>query len=62
MFVTSSTFNDEATRFGSENRIYLLDGREFLKRILGRSVADQNRLLEVATEGDYLTPSCPFCG
>jgi len=62
VFVTSSTFNDEATRFASENRIHLLDGREFLKGILGRSVADQNRLLEVATEGDYLTPSCPSCG
>ena len=62
MFVTSSTFNDEAKRFASENRIYLLDGHAFLKDILGRSVVDQMRLLEVATEGDYLTPSCPSCG
>jgi restriction system protein len=62
VFVTSSTFNDEATKLAGENRIHLLDGRAFLNLILGRPPADQTRLLQVATEGDYLTPSCPSCG
>ena len=62
VFVASSTFNGEATRFALENNIHLLDGRRFLAKILERSPADQARLLQVATEGDYLTPSCPSCG
>ncbi|TAK43998.1 MAG: hypothetical protein EPO27_13610 [Betaproteobacteria bacterium] len=61
-FVTASTFNAEAERFANENRIHLIDGAGLLKRILGRSTEDQQRLLKVATEGDYLTPSCPNCG
>ena len=62
IFVTSSVFNDEAARFATENRIHLLDGRHFMSKILERSSEDQARLLKVATEGDYLTPSCPSCG
>lgn len=61
-FVTASTFNEEAERFANENRIHLIDGAGLLTRILERSPADQERLLKVATEGDYLTPSCPNCG
>jgi restriction system protein len=62
VFVTSSMFNDEAGRIAHENRIHLIDGPAFLEQILKRSAADQQRLLSVATEGDYLTPSCPSCG
>ena len=61
-FVTASTFNDQAEQFAKENRIHLIDGEGLLKRIRERSPADQERLLKVATEGDYLTPSCPSCG
>jgi restriction system protein len=62
LFVASSTFNEEATRFAAENRIDLIDGRRFLEKILERPPAEQAQLLKVATEGDYLTPSCPNCG
>lgn len=62
IFVTSSVFNDEATRFASDNHIHLLDGNRFMSKILERSPEDQARLLKVATEGDFLTPSCPSCG
>ena len=62
IFVTSSTFNDEARRIATENRIQLLEGADFLRRILERSPEDQQRLLKVATQGDYLTPTCPSCG
>ncbi|MEO8159486.1 MAG: topoisomerase DNA-binding C4 zinc finger domain-containing protein [Betaproteobacteria bacterium] len=40
----------------------MLDGPAFLKLITNRSPAEQERLLQVATQGDYLTPSCPSCG
>lgn len=62
IFVTASTFNYEAERFAKENRIHLIEGAGLLKRILERTPEDQERLLKVATEGDYLTPSCPSCG
>lgn len=62
IFMTTSTFNGEATTFALENKIHLIDGAAFLAKILSRPEADRQRLLEVATEGDYLTPSCPSCG
>jgi restriction system protein len=61
-FVASSTFNDEAAQFADENKIHLTDGAAFIDKVLARSAADQQRLLDVATERDYLTPSCPSCG
>ncbi|OGA69349.1 MAG: hypothetical protein A3F77_13545 [Betaproteobacteria bacterium RIFCSPLOWO2_12_FULL_67_28] len=61
-FVTASTYNDQADQFARDNRIHLIDGAGLLQRILERPPADQERLLRVATEGDYLTPSCPSCG
>jgi restriction system protein len=62
IFITSSTFNDEATRFALKNNIDLINGARLLKLIYDRPATDQARLLEVATEGDYLTPTCPNCG
>lgn len=62
IFVTASTFNNQAESFAAENRIRLMDGAGLLKRILDRSPEEREKLLKVATEGDYLTPSCPSCG
>jgi restriction system protein len=62
IFVASSTFNDEATQFAEVNKIHLINGAAFIDKVLARPAADQQRLLDVATEGDYLTPSCPSCG
>lgn len=62
VFVTSSVFNDEARRIAADNRIQAVDGPMFLKLIQERFPAERKKLLEVATEGDYLTPSCPSCG
>jgi restriction system protein len=60
--VTSSRFNTEARRFASENHIELIDGELLLQKILACSAADQAHLLAVATEGEYLVPTCPTCG
>jgi len=62
VFVTSSVFNDEARRIAADNRIQAIDGPMFLKLIRERFPAERKKLLEVATGGDYLTPSCPSCG
>lgn len=61
-FVTSSRFTEEACQFASENRIYLVDGKALVERMRERSASEQEKLLAVAIEGDYLTPSCPGCG
>lgn len=62
VFVTASTFNDEAIRFASVNQIDLIDGKSLLQQIVERPPTEQDRVLKVATEGDYLTPTCPSCG
>ena len=55
-------FHQDARAFAADNRIDLLDG-EFFLTILERLPEDANRrLLELATEGDWTTPTCPGCG
>jgi len=62
VFVTSSCFSREAECFATDNGIHLLDGAAIVSKILARPPADRDRLLNIATEGAYLTPSCPSCG
>lgn len=61
-FVTTSTFTGEALQFGRGNGIHLIDGHQLIKNLLARTPEEQKRLLDIATQGDYLTPSCPSCG
>jgi len=61
-FVTTSTFTNEALQFGRGNGIHLIDGHQLIKNLLARTPEEQKRLLDIATQGDYLTPSCPSCG
>ena len=62
VFVTTSNFHGEAIRLAINNHINLIDGKDLLKKIRLLSPAQQERLLKVATDGDYLTPTCPSCG
>jgi restriction system protein len=62
IFATTSTFTAEATRFGRENGIDLLDADRLLAMIAKRAPDQQRALLEVALEGDYWRPSCASCG
>lgn len=62
-FYTTSGFTDDALAIGRENEyLELLDGRTFLNRIERLNLSAQIRLFEVATEGDYRTPTCASCG
>ncbi len=61
-FITSSSFNREAREFGAANGIHIIDGEQLLKQITERSAEEQERLMAVATAGDYLTPTCASCG
>jgi restriction system protein len=60
MFVTSGGFTSEAEEF-ARGKILLVSGRRFLELIRKLSPEKQLKLLEIATAGDYITPTCPQC-
>lgn len=61
-FMATGRFSEDAKAFAADTSIVLVDGEALLAAI-GRMDADtQARLLAVATEGDYMTPTCPSCG
>jgi len=61
-FITSSSFHQGALKFARGLNIELIDGRDLLHRFNQLPVESQSRLFEIATEGDYKTPSCAKCG
>lgn len=61
-FMTSGRFSDEAKEIAKANRITLIEGEMLLMMFKRLPEADQQTLLAFATEGDYLTPTCPSCG
>ena len=61
IFMTSASFTSEAEGF-ARGKIDLIDGATLLNSILELTNEQQQRLLKIATEGDYMTPTCPQCG
>ncbi|MNR99674.1 DNA topoisomerase I/SWI domain fusion protein [compost metagenome] len=62
IFLSSSTYSKDAIAFAASNPIQLLDGSQFLARILQLEPAQQHALNKFAFDGDYSTPSCASCG
>lgn len=62
VFLTTSEFTNEAIDFAKGHRIALGTGDQLLAKFAALSDSPRMRLLEVATEGDWTTPSCPSCG
>jgi restriction system protein len=62
IFLTTSIYTKEALAFAKDNPIFLIDGEKFFSMISKLSSEAQKRLLDIATEGEYLIPSCPSCG
>lgn len=60
--VTSGSYSDDAKEVAKANRITLIDGVMLLAMIQRLPTDAQQRLLDLATDGDYTTPSCPSCG
>jgi restriction system protein len=61
VLVTSGKFTQEARDFAGKEKISLIDGTELLGKI-GELVPEKSlALLKVATQGDFLTPTCPTC-
>jgi len=62
ILTTSGDFSDEAFQYGRDNHIDLMDGAAVLKSILNLSDDQQADLLDLATRGDFTTPTCASCG
>jgi restriction system protein len=62
MFVPLSGFHPDAEAFARTNRIFPMDGNALLEGMLKRPAQEQLHLLSVATEGEYMTPTCASCG
>lgn len=58
-FMAPNGFTDNAREFAAISQITLLDGRLILAMIQRLLDDASRRLLELATEGDWTTPTCP---
>jgi restriction system protein len=61
LMLTSGRFSQEARTFAAGQGIELVDGAAFLSRIIALPREKSLALLRFATEGDFLTPTCPAC-
>lgn len=61
-FMASGSYSPDAMEIAKTNAITLIDGEMFLAMIQQLPVEAQQRLLDLATAGEYTTPSCPSCG
>ncbi|WP_293367430.1 restriction endonuclease [Nevskia sp.] len=61
VLATTSGFTVDARAFANGKHLKLLDGPALLQLISQLSQQKQQSLLDLATAGDYTTPSCPTC-
>ena len=61
VFVTSGRFTREARDYAAKEQIHLIDGAELLGKIAGLVPEKALALLKFATQGEFLTPTCPSC-
>lgn len=61
IFVTTSTFSEEAKAFARGKEIELVDGTALISFIKQLPVDRQKALMDAVFKGDYITPTCPNC-
>ena len=62
VLVTPGKFTQEARDFARKQKtISLIDGADLLARIAALAPEQAQSLLRFATQGDFLTPTCPTC-
>ena len=62
IFITTAAFTGEARTFAASQNITLIDGPNFIRMIDDLLPDQQKALLDLATRGDFRTPTCPSCG
>lgn len=60
-YLATSTFTEDAVMFCADKNIILLDKYDLVKNIKRFSKEKQAKLYQIATKGDYTTPTCPNC-
>jgi restriction system protein len=61
LFITTSTFTQDAISFSQGKNITLIDGKTLINNIKQLPDNRQKQLLHIAVAGDYTTPTCPNC-
>jgi hypothetical protein len=59
--LSSGQFTREARDFAGKENIGLVSGAELLQHIAGLPPEQGAALLKLATQGDFVTPTCPAC-
>lgn len=62
IFITTSSYSNDAIAFARGKNIALIDGEDLLRKLLDLAPDDQAHILAVTTAGDFATPTCPSCG
>lgn len=62
IFMITNNFHKDAITFASNNNIDLKNGQDVIELINKLSADAQKRIFDIATEGDYKTPTCASCG
>lgn len=61
VFLTTSIFSPDAVEFAKNKTLMLIDGNEFVKLINNLDEDSKKRISQIASEGDYTTPTCVNC-
>lgn len=61
IFATTSGFTEEAKIFAQGKNMTLMGGLDFLNEINKLQPQQTEWLLKLATQGDFITPTCPQC-
>ncbi len=61
VLVTSGRFTPEAVAFAAKENIRLVDGAALLAKLAELPPEKSLAVLKLATQGDFLTPTCPCC-
>lgn len=62
IFMITNEFHKDAITFAGNNNIDLKNGEDVIDLIKKLPAEARKRIYEVATEGDYTTPTCASCG
>lgn len=61
-FITSSSFNKRAKQFALSENLTLVNSNTFVDLLKDLPIEVQKNLYQLATIGDYITPTCARCG
>jgi len=61
IYITTSSFTQDAQEFGNDKRLLLINGDDFIKNIKDLNDEDKARLDKVARVKGHNIPTCPNC-